>query len=223
MASWIRSRAARLDGRFGAKPPSSPRPVDEALVLQHGLEGVVDLDAPAQALGEGLGAERGDHEFLDVDVGVGVRAAVEDVHQRNGQYVGVRAAQVLVQRQVGGGCGGVGNGQGDAEDGVGAELGLVGGAVQVDHGLVDAALVGGVEADQGRCDLVDDGVNGLLDTLAEVAALVAVAQLNGFVLAGGGTGRNGSAADLAVGERELQLLRWGCHGNRGSRGRGWHR
>jgi hypothetical protein len=121
--------------------------------------------------------------------------------------VGVRAAQVLVQRQVSGGCCGVGNGQGDAEDGVGAQLSLVGSAVQVDHGLVDAALVSGVKAGQGRCDLVDDGVNGLLDTLAEVAALVAVAQFNGFVLAGGSTGRNGSAADLAVREENFNFDR----------------
>jgi hypothetical protein len=78
-------------------------------------------------------------------------------------------------------------------------------AVQVDHGLVDAALVGGVEAGQGRCDLVDDGVNGLLDTLAEVAALVAVAQFNGFVLAGGSTGRRCGAAYRAGCQSHLGL------------------
>ena len=170
----------------------------EALFLEDGLEGVVDLNTPAQALGEGLGTQRNNHEFLDVDVGIGVGTAVEDVHQRNRQHVGVRAAQVLVQRQVRGGGGCVGNGQGHAQDGVGAQLALVRGAVQVQHGLVDAALVGGVEAGQCRGDLVDDRVNGLLDTLAEVTALVAVTEFDGFVLAGGSPGRNGCAADLAV-------------------------
>ncbi len=106
MASVISSSAARLLGRFGAKPPSSPRPVDR----------------------------------------VGVGAAVEDVHQRNRQDVAVRAAQVLEQRQVRAHCGGIGHCQRDAQDGVGAELGLVAGAVQVKHGLVDGALVGGVKA-----------------------------------------------------------------------------
>ena len=42
--------------------------------------------------------------------------------------------------------GGAGDGHGDGEDGVGAELGFVLGAVDVDHGGVDEALVGGVHA-----------------------------------------------------------------------------
>ncbi len=110
---------------------------------------MVDLNAPpAQAFGEGLGTDRGNHEFLDVNIGVGVRATVEDVHQRNGQDVGVRAAQVLVQRQVSRSSSCIGHGQGNTQDGVGAELALVGRTVQVDHGLVDAALVSGVETNQ---------------------------------------------------------------------------
>ena len=39
-------------------------------------------------------------------------------------------------------------GEGDAEDGVGAEAGLVGRAVELDEELVDGGLVGGVEAEQ---------------------------------------------------------------------------
>ena len=77
-----------------------------------------------------------------------MRAAVEDVHHRHRQHVRVRAAEVAEQRQVGGLGGGLGDGQRDAEDGVGAERALVGGAVQVDHRLVDQPLLGGVEADQ---------------------------------------------------------------------------
>ena len=162
----MRSRASRLEPRFGAKPPSSPRPVDRPRSFSTRLEGVVDLGAPAQRLGEGLRADRGDHELLDVDVGVGVRAAVEDVHHRDGQHVRVRAAEVAEQRQVGGLGGGVRDGQRDAEDGVGAERGLVGGGVQVEHRLVDQALLGGVVADELRADLLDDGEDGLLDALA---------------------------------------------------------
>ena len=50
-----------------------------------------------------------------------------------------------------------------------------------------------------------DGVDGLLDALAEVAALVAVAQFDGLVLAGGGAGGNGCAADRAVREQDLDF------------------
>ncbi len=127
-----------------------------ALGLQHALERVVDLRALAQRLGEGVGAQRRDHELLHVDRRVGVRAAVDDVHHRHGQQVGVRPAEVAEQRQAGGLRGRLGHGERDAEDRVGPEALLVGGAVQVDHGLVDQALLGGVEAEDRGGDLVLD-------------------------------------------------------------------
>ena len=102
----------------------------EAALVQHLLEGVVDLGAPAQRLAEGRRADRGDHELLDVDVGVGVRAAVEDVHHRDGQDVRVGAADVAEERQPGRLGRGVRDGERDAEDGVGAEVLLVGRAVE---------------------------------------------------------------------------------------------
>ena len=94
--------------------------------MQHALEGMVDLGAPAQALGKARGAHRHNHELLEVDVVVGMHATVEDVHHGRGQQVSVDAAQVLVQRQARRlGCG-AGNGQRHAQNGVGAELGFVG-------------------------------------------------------------------------------------------------
>ena len=77
--------------------------------------------------------------------------------------------------------------------------------VQVEHGLVDQPLLGGVVADQLRADLLDDGEDGLLDTLALVAVLVAVAQLDGLERAGGGAGGDGGAARAAVVEADLDL------------------
>jgi hypothetical protein len=91
---------------------------------------VEDLGAHAQAFGEGLGAAGDDHEFLDIDGGVGVGAAVDDVHHRDGQDVGVEAAEVAVEGDFEGVGGGAGDGHGDAEHGVGAELGLGFGAVE---------------------------------------------------------------------------------------------
>ena len=48
-----------------------------------------------------------------------------------------------------------------------------------------------------------DVLDGLQRALAEVARLVAVAQFDGFVLAGGGAGRHGRAAHAAVGEKDI--------------------
>ena len=58
-----------------------------ALRLQHALQRVEYLDAVAQALGERRRADGQDHEFLNVDAVVGVRAAVDDVHHRQRQHV----------------------------------------------------------------------------------------------------------------------------------------
>jgi hypothetical protein len=78
----------------------------------------------------------------------GVGAAVEDVHHRHRQHVRVGAADVAEQRQVRRVGGGTGHRHRHAEDRVGAEPGLVGGAVEVEHRLVDEPLLVGVEAQQ---------------------------------------------------------------------------
>ena len=166
---------------------------------------MVDLDAGAQRLAVRGRTDGGDHELLDVDVGVGVRPTVEDVHHRDRQHVRVRAAEVAEERQVGRVGGGLGHGERDAEDRVGAELALVGGAVEVDQRGVDQALLGGLEADELGGDLVDDGVDGLLDALAQVAGGVAVTALDGLERAGRGARGDGGAGDGAVVEGDLDL------------------
>ena len=75
-----------------------------------------------------------------------MRAAVEDVHHRHRQQVGVGAADVAVERQPRRLGRGLGDGERGAQDRVGAEVGLVGRAVELVHGLVDLALVVGTHA-----------------------------------------------------------------------------
>ena len=84
-----------------------------------------------------------------------MRAAVEDVHHRHRQQVGVGTADVAVERQPRRLGRGLGDGQRGAEDRVGAEVGLVGRAVELVHDLVDLALVVGTHALDRRADLLD--------------------------------------------------------------------
>ena len=120
-ASAIRSSAGCVGRQVRREAALVAQAGGVALLLQHGLERVVDLGAGAQRLAEGRRADRRDHELLDVHVGVGVRAAVEDVHHRHRQQVRVRAAEVAEQAQLGGLRGGLGDRERDAEDRVGAE------------------------------------------------------------------------------------------------------
>ena len=96
------------------------------------FKGVIDFDAGAEAFGEGVEAPGLDHELLEIDIVVGVFAAVEDVHHGDRQSAGAGAAEIAVEREARRGGGGFGDGHGDAEDGVGAEFGFVGGAIEFD-------------------------------------------------------------------------------------------
>ncbi len=148
---------------------------------------MVDLRADAQTFGEGLRADRHDHELLEVDVVVRVDTAVQDVHHRAGHAPGADAADVAVEGQAGlEGCGASGS-QADAEDRVGAEVRLVRCAVDGAERAVDRDLVVGLVAEQPVEDRTVDVRDRRGDALAEVA-LPAVAQLDRFVGAGRGTG-----------------------------------
>lgn len=73
-----------------------------------------DGEAHVQGIFEGVSAFWDDHEFLDIDGGVGMGAAVDDVDHGDGEYFCIDAADVFVEGEVESGCGGVGGGEGDA-------------------------------------------------------------------------------------------------------------
>ena len=142
-SAWI---AASALGKSGAKPPSSPDRGRESSLIEDALERVVGLGTPAQGLAKGRRTDRHDHELLKVDRVFRVRAAIDDIHHRHRQNVGIDTAEILKQRQVAFQGGGFGRRQRDRQDGVGTESGLVGGAVQIDHRVVHRALIFGVIA-----------------------------------------------------------------------------
>ena len=76
-------------------------------------------------------------------------------------------------------------------------------AVGLDHVAVESALVGGVEAGDGFGDRAVDVGDGFEHAFAEIVRFVAVAQFDGFVLAGGGAGGNGGAAHGAAFEADV--------------------
>jgi len=114
--------------------------------------------------------------------------SVEDVLEGDGKDIGLLSASKVGNMGIEGDAflssAGLGNGQADSEDGVGAKLGLVGGSVEVDQELVDLGLVLDVDAlldDRGSDDIVDVG-NSLENTLASPLGLVTVAELTSLVL-----------------------------------------
>ena len=69
---------------------------------------------------------------------------VDDVQHGHRQDVRVHATDVLRQLKIALHRRGLGDGQGHREQRVGPETALVGGSVEVNHGLVNIALVGGL-------------------------------------------------------------------------------
>ena len=164
------------------------------------------LGAPAHRLAQRRRADRHHHEFLEVDRVVGMHAAIDDVHHRHRQHMGIGPADIAVERQAGRVGRSLGDSQRDAENGVGAEPLLVGRAVEIDHRLVDMQLVLGFHAADRLENLAVYGFDGALDALAEEAR-AAVAQFDGLVSAGRGAGRHRGAAHRAVFENHVDLDR----------------
>ena len=169
-----------------------------AAVVQHGLQRVKNFSAHPQRLAKGRRAPRLHHELLKIDVVVRVLAAVENVHHRYRQHVRFRAAQVAIQRHVADGGRGLGCRARHGQDRVGAELGLVRRAVEIEHGAVDLLLYAGVHAVQRRRDKLIDVFDGLQHALAAVTLLVAIAQLDCLIFAGRCAARHGGRRPDAV-------------------------
>ena len=210
----------RCEARFGAKPPSSPTVVGHALRVDQLLQRVEDLGAVAQRLAKRRRAERHDHELLHVDAVVGVRAAVDHVHQRHRQLPSrprrrdSDTAAASIPRpppwpprtrprgsrwRRGATCSRCRRGRSCV--------------------LSMKACSDRVEPDDRFADLGVDVLDRLLHALAAVARRVAVAQLDRLLRAGRRARRHGGAAADARTRARRRLRRWDCRANRGSRGR----
>jgi hypothetical protein len=161
----------------------------------------------AQRLAEARGPDRDDHELLQVQAVVGVGAAVDHVHQRNGELHPPGSAEVAIQRQARFLGRRLGGRQRHRQDGVGPQARLVLGVVQLDHGLVDERLLHRIEPDDRLADLGVDVLDRLEHALAAVALRVAVAQLDRLPAAGGRARRHRRAAEDAGLEQHVGLHR----------------
>lgn len=127
-------------------------------------------------------------------------------HTGYGEDVGLLGASqvgdVCVERDTLLGSGGLCDGHGDTEDGVGAQVGLVCCAIELVEESVYGGLVLDVELllDEGRGNGVVDVADSLGDTLATPLGLVAIAEFAGLVGAGRGTGGDNGAVEAGLGD-----------------------
>jgi hypothetical protein len=78
----------------------------------------------------------------------------------------------------------MGHRQGNAQDGIRSQAALIFGAIHLNHGFVNANLVNNFPTNQDFTDLSVNSLYCLLDPLAQIAALITIPLLPGFVDAG---------------------------------------
>ncbi len=119
----------------------------------------------------------------------------------------IHPAQVAIERNLQGVGRGPRAGHGDRQDRIGAQLSLVLRAVQRNHGGIDQALVGRIHARQFGGHHALHIFYGVQHSLAQVMRLVAVAQLHGLVLAGGGPAGYSRPAHGSAREKHIGFYR----------------
>ena len=129
------------------------------------------------------------------------------VHHGHGQRLGVHAADVFIERHFRLDGRRLGHGERHAQNRVGAQLGLVFRAVQFDHCLVYSDLIQRPHALDLFRDIGVDVLHCLGDALAEIAFLVAIAQLHRLKCTRGSPRRHCRASYRAALQRNLNLDR----------------
>ncbi len=189
----------QLDRRFvtrdaGGKATLVADGCAHAVRVDQLLQCMKHFGAVADCVGKTRSADRHDHELLQVEAVVGMRAAVDDVHHRHRHRHRTAAAEVAVQRQTGLLGGRFRHRHRHRKQRIGAEPRLVLGAVEFDQRAVEEGLLVRLETHHRLGDLGVDVLDRLQHTLAEVASPVAVTQLNRLARSGRGARRHRGAA-----------------------------
>ena len=150
-----------------------------------------------------------------------MRAAVQHVQHRRRQHAGIHAAQVAIERNLQRLRHGARRGHRDRQNRIRAQLALVRRAVERNHRLVDQPLIGRVHALQLGRNHGFHVVHGLQHALAQVVALVAVAQFHGLMLAGGSARRHNGAAQRAAFQNHVRFHGRDCRANQELRAHEW--
>ncbi len=165
-------------GHAGRKSAFVTHGSAQTAVMQDFLERLKGFSAIAHRFPKARCPDRDDHELLQIEVVVGMRTTVDDVHHRHRQCHGTRATEVAVQGQARFLGRRLSHRHGHRQSRVGTQARLVVGAVQIDQGLVDIGLLAGIQAHDGLGDFRVDVLHSPQHALAAVALGIAVAQLD---------------------------------------------
>ena len=158
-----------MAGHIGRKSALVADRDAHAPVMQDGFERMKHFSAIPHGFPKARRANRDNHEFLQIQVVVGMRAAVHHIHHRHRHLHGRAAAEIAVQRQAGFFGSSPGHCHADGQHGIGTQARFVFGAVQVNQRAVQKSLLAGVQAQHSFRNLIVDKAHGFEHALAQVA------------------------------------------------------
>ena len=165
--------------------------------MQHLLQGMEHLCSHAETFAERGRTHGTNHELLEGDGRIAVRATVDDVHHGDGHHVRVHPADVAVEREVQAVGSRLCHGERNTQDGVRTQVRLRLRAVEGEHLSVDGTLLIDTAAHQCRGDDLVHVLHCLEHTLAAVAFGVLVTQFQSLMFARRSAGGHRCASDDA--------------------------
>ena len=157
-----------------------------------------NLGAHTQRLSKAGSTHRHHHKFLNIHVVVCVLAAVENIHHRYRQSLGIHTANITIQRHTQACSRSLSHRQRSTENGISAQFTLIRSTIQLQQQLVNSHLIKSQLADQSRCDDLTHILHSLAYTLAQETVLVTVTQFHCLVYAGRCTGRHSGTPQRAI-------------------------
>ena len=132
-------------------------------------------------------------------------AAVENVHHRNREYIGVSATNVAIKRHIQGFGSRLSYSQAHAQNGVSTQVALRRRTVEVEHLIVDGALIEHIVATKRGSNNIIDILNSFQNALTTITSLVAIAKFECFVFTSRSTRGNAGATHYTVFECHFYL------------------
>ena len=123
---------------------------------------------------------------------------IDNVHHRNRKYVGVSATNVAIERHIQSFGSRLSHSQAHAQNGVSTQVALRRRTVEVEHLIVDGALIEHIVATKRGSNNVIDILNSFQNALATITSLVAIAKFECFVFTCRSTRRNAGATHYTV-------------------------
>ncbi len=165
------------------------------------------LSTIAKGFFKARSAHGDNHEFLQVEVVIGMCATVDDVHHRNGKLHCTHTTKIAIKGKTHFFSSCAGNCHGDCQNSISTKAALIFCAIKSNHLAIDQGLIGCFHAANQVSDFAIDVFNSLQDALTTVALRILITEFNSFTDTRGGARRHSCAARSTTFQNDFRFDR----------------